>query len=159
MKEGLAKFVLCTSTLAQCVNLPIRYLVISGTFSRYGENSHQGFSELGGQSRKGWNAHRRGDHFSTFHAELHAFHVQYQMDTKPPSTMDLIEMGVPDASEEALRLSARYGYRPLTLGDPLSLRHSSRGSFSTPCCQTRGRSAGGLRLPSGVVGYSDWRIL
>jgi POLQ-like helicase len=30
MKEGLAKFVLCTSTLAQGVNLPIRYLVISG---------------------------------------------------------------------------------------------------------------------------------
>ncbi|WP_211256243.1 hypothetical protein [Edaphobacter aggregans] len=27
----MAKFVLCTSTLAQGVNLPIRYLVISGT--------------------------------------------------------------------------------------------------------------------------------
>ena len=31
MKEGLAKFVLCTSTLAQGVNLPIRYLIVSGT--------------------------------------------------------------------------------------------------------------------------------
>ena len=31
MKEGLAKYVLCTSTLAQGVNLPIRYLIVSGT--------------------------------------------------------------------------------------------------------------------------------
>ncbi len=31
MKEGLAKFVVCTSTLAQGVNLPIRYLIVSGT--------------------------------------------------------------------------------------------------------------------------------
>jgi hypothetical protein len=48
-------------------------------------------------------------------AELHAFHVQYQMDTKPPSTLDLIEMGVPNASDEAHRLLARYGGRPLTV--------------------------------------------
>jgi POLQ-like helicase len=31
MKEGLAKFVVCTSTLAQGVKLPIRYLIVSGT--------------------------------------------------------------------------------------------------------------------------------
>lgn len=29
MKEGVAKFVLCTSTLAQGVNLPIRYLIVT----------------------------------------------------------------------------------------------------------------------------------
>ena len=29
MKEGLAKFVICTSTLAQGVNLPIRYLIVT----------------------------------------------------------------------------------------------------------------------------------
>ncbi len=31
MKEGAAKFVLCTSTLAQGVNLPIRYLIVTTT--------------------------------------------------------------------------------------------------------------------------------
>ncbi len=31
MKEGHAKFVICTSTLAQGVNFPIRYLIISAT--------------------------------------------------------------------------------------------------------------------------------
>ena len=35
IKEGLAKFVICTSTLAQGVNLPIRYLIV--TNSRQGE--------------------------------------------------------------------------------------------------------------------------
>lgn len=32
MKEGLAKFVICTSTLAQGVNLPIRYLVVTSVY-------------------------------------------------------------------------------------------------------------------------------
>ena len=31
MKENLARFVICTSTLAQGVNLPLRYLIVSGT--------------------------------------------------------------------------------------------------------------------------------
>jgi helicase len=31
MKEGLAKFVVCTSTLAQGVNFPLRYLIITAT--------------------------------------------------------------------------------------------------------------------------------
>ncbi len=31
MKEGLAKFVICTSTLAQGVNFPIRYLIVTAT--------------------------------------------------------------------------------------------------------------------------------
>lgn len=35
IKEGLAKFVVCTSTLAQGVNLPIRYLIVAN--SRQGE--------------------------------------------------------------------------------------------------------------------------
>jgi hypothetical protein len=32
MKEGLAKLVVCTSTLAQGVNLPIRYLIVTGVY-------------------------------------------------------------------------------------------------------------------------------
>jgi hypothetical protein len=32
MKEGMARFVVCTSTLAQGVNLPIRYLIVTGTY-------------------------------------------------------------------------------------------------------------------------------
>jgi len=31
MKEGLAKFVICTSTLAQGVNFPLRYLIVTST--------------------------------------------------------------------------------------------------------------------------------
>lgn len=38
IKEGLAKFVICTSTLAQGVNLPIRYLIIT--------NSYQGGKQI-----------------------------------------------------------------------------------------------------------------
>jgi len=32
MKEGLARFVICTSTLAQGVNLPIRYLIVASVY-------------------------------------------------------------------------------------------------------------------------------
>lgn len=32
MKEGLARFVICTSTLAQGVNLPIKYLIVTGVY-------------------------------------------------------------------------------------------------------------------------------
>ncbi|TAV92051.1 DEAD/DEAH box helicase [Rhizobium leguminosarum] len=32
MKEGLARFVVCTSTLAQGVNFPIKYLIITGVY-------------------------------------------------------------------------------------------------------------------------------
>jgi hypothetical protein len=32
MKEGLARFVVCTSTLAQGVNLPIKYLIVTGVY-------------------------------------------------------------------------------------------------------------------------------
>jgi len=32
LKEGLARFVICTSTLAQGVNLPIRYLIVSSVY-------------------------------------------------------------------------------------------------------------------------------
>jgi hypothetical protein len=32
MKQGYAKFVICTSTLAQGVNLPIRYLIVTGVY-------------------------------------------------------------------------------------------------------------------------------
>ena len=32
MKEGLARFVVCTSTLAQGVNLPIRYLIVTSVY-------------------------------------------------------------------------------------------------------------------------------
>ena len=64
--------------------------------------------------------------------ELHAFYVQYQIDTKPPSLTDLFEMGVPDASDEARRLSARYEGRPWTfylydiLREVTSLRRAAK---------------------------------
>ena len=32
MKEGLVRFVVCTSTLAQGVNLPIRYLIVTSVY-------------------------------------------------------------------------------------------------------------------------------
>lgn len=32
MREGLTRFVICTSTLAQGVNLPIRYLIVTGVY-------------------------------------------------------------------------------------------------------------------------------
>jgi POLQ-like helicase len=50
MKEGLAKYVLCTSTLAQGVNLPIRYLVVSGTYQGMEKIRTKDFQNLVGRA-------------------------------------------------------------------------------------------------------------
>jgi POLQ-like helicase len=50
MKEGLIKFVLCTSTLAQGVNLPIRYLIISGTMQGVEQIKARDFHNLVGRA-------------------------------------------------------------------------------------------------------------
>jgi superfamily II DNA/RNA helicase len=50
MKEGLAKFVLCTSTLAQGVNLPIRYLIVSGTSQGMERIRNKDFHNLVGRA-------------------------------------------------------------------------------------------------------------
>jgi hypothetical protein len=50
MKEGLARFVLCTSTLAQGVNLPIRYLIVSGTMQGAEQIKARDFHNLVGRA-------------------------------------------------------------------------------------------------------------
>jgi POLQ-like helicase len=50
MKEGLAAFVICTSTLAQGVNLPIRYLLITGTYQGQDEIKTRDFHNLMGRA-------------------------------------------------------------------------------------------------------------
>lgn len=50
MKEGLARFVVCTSTLAQGVNLPIRYLIVSGTMQGVDRIKARDFHNLIGRA-------------------------------------------------------------------------------------------------------------
>ncbi|MEO6909700.1 MAG: helicase-related protein, partial [Edaphobacter sp.] len=50
MKEGLAKFVICTSTLAQGVNLPLRYLIVSGTMQGVDRIKARDFHNLMGRA-------------------------------------------------------------------------------------------------------------
>jgi POLQ-like helicase len=50
MKKGLAKFVICTSTLAQGVNLPIRYLVMTGLRQAESRISVRDFHNLMGRA-------------------------------------------------------------------------------------------------------------
>ncbi|MBB5341986.1 DEAD/DEAH box helicase [Tunturiibacter gelidoferens] len=50
MKTGLVKFVICTSTLAQGVNLPIRYLIISGTMQGVDRIKARDFHNLIGRA-------------------------------------------------------------------------------------------------------------
>lgn len=50
MKEGLAKFVVCTSTLAQGVNLPLRYLIVSGTMQGVDRIKARDFHNLIGRA-------------------------------------------------------------------------------------------------------------
>jgi len=50
MKEGLASFVVCTSTLAQGVNLPIRYLIITGTYQGQDQIKTRDFHNLMGRA-------------------------------------------------------------------------------------------------------------
>jgi superfamily II DNA/RNA helicase len=50
MKEGLAKFVICTSTLAQGVNLPLRYLIVSGTMQGVDRIKARDFHNLIGRA-------------------------------------------------------------------------------------------------------------
>jgi POLQ-like helicase len=50
MKEGLAKFVICTSTLAQGVNLPIRYLIITSVYQGQDKIKVRDFHNLIGRA-------------------------------------------------------------------------------------------------------------
>ena len=61
MKEGLAKFVVCTSTLAQGVNLPIRYLIVSGTMQGSENIKARDFHNLIGRAGRA-GMHRRHYH-------------------------------------------------------------------------------------------------
>jgi POLQ-like helicase len=49
MKEGLAKFVICTSTLAQGVNLPIRYLIVTSIYQGINKMKVRDFHNLIGR--------------------------------------------------------------------------------------------------------------
>ncbi|WP_162246148.1 DEAD/DEAH box helicase [Sanguibacter sp. Leaf3] len=50
MQRELIRFVVCTSTLAQGVNLPIRYLIVSGTRQGKGQMSVRDFQNLLGRA-------------------------------------------------------------------------------------------------------------
>ncbi len=50
MKEELAKFVICTSTLAQGVNLPIRYLIVTSTYQGRDQIKVRDFHNLIGRA-------------------------------------------------------------------------------------------------------------
>ena len=50
MKEGLINFVICTSTLAQGVNLPIRYLIVTSVYQGEEQISVRDFQNLVGRS-------------------------------------------------------------------------------------------------------------
>ncbi len=50
MEHGLGKCVICTSTLAQGVNLPIKYLVVSGVFQGEGRIATRDFHNLLGRA-------------------------------------------------------------------------------------------------------------
>jgi hypothetical protein len=50
MTQNLIKFVLCTSTLAQGVNLPIRYLIVSGTMQGQERMERKDFRNLVGRA-------------------------------------------------------------------------------------------------------------
>jgi len=49
MKEGLARFVICTSTLAQGVNLPIRYLLVTSVYQGQNRMKVRDFHNLIGR--------------------------------------------------------------------------------------------------------------
>ncbi|WP_044896173.1 DEAD/DEAH box helicase [Bacillus alveayuensis] len=50
MKGGMAKFVICTSTLAQGVNLPIRYLIVTSIYQGHNRISVRDFHNLIGRT-------------------------------------------------------------------------------------------------------------
>lgn len=50
MKEGLARFVICTSTLAQGVNLPIRYLIVTSVYQGQEQIKVRDFHNLMGRA-------------------------------------------------------------------------------------------------------------
>lgn len=50
MKESLAKFIICTSTLAQGVNMPLRYLIINNTQQGSDSISVKDFQNLIGRA-------------------------------------------------------------------------------------------------------------
>ncbi len=50
VKEGMIKFVICTSTLAQGVNLPLRYLIVTSTYQGEEQIKIRDFQNLIGRS-------------------------------------------------------------------------------------------------------------
>lgn len=50
MKESFAKFVICTSTLAQGVNMPLKYLIINSTQQGTDTISVRDFQNLVGRA-------------------------------------------------------------------------------------------------------------
>ncbi|MCV5901382.1 hypothetical protein OFN63_35370, partial [Escherichia coli] len=50
MQKGLINFIACTSTLAQGVNLPIRYLIVQGVYQGVGRVKVRDFQNLIGRA-------------------------------------------------------------------------------------------------------------
>jgi len=67
MKEGLIKFIVCTSTLAQGINLPIRYLIVTSIYQGAGRIRVRDFQNLIGRAGRA-GMHTEGSLLFTDHA-------------------------------------------------------------------------------------------